>query len=95
MVMPASSHCRAQLKDSNFLRSLGCLSSYTMGMFFRWRSIAWIAPVIPVSAFILAFFIPESPTHLLAQEQDLEASEALKTLYGQDFNTESEVRETE
>ena len=66
-----------------------------MGMFFRWRCIAWVSPIFPVSAFILAYFIPESPTHLLAKEQEQKATEAMQALYGQDFNTKQEVREKE
>ncbi len=74
-----------------YFRCLGCLVSYTMGMFFRWKIIAAVAPVVPVLALIFSFFIPESPTFLLSRKRREDATKALRRLNSLRFNHEQEV----
>ena len=57
---PMLSHCLP-------VRCAGCLAVYALGFGLRWNQIALFAPVVPVAAFFVTFFIPESPVYLLSK----------------------------
>ena len=54
--------------SSSFLptfRCSGCLLTYSLGSQLNWKIIAMGATLVPFSAMIVAFFVPESPTFLV------------------------------
>ncbi len=53
------------IQNIYFDRCAGCLAIYALGFVLRWNTIAIFAPIVPISAFIVTFFIPESPVFLL------------------------------
>ena len=61
-------------------------------MFIRWKVIAMCAPVLPLLAFLLAVFVPDSPTYLISRQNNIKASLALKKMYGSQFNIEKQAR---
>ena len=63
-------------------RCLGCLVTYTLGFFLRWQQIAYVAPVVPLLAFLTGLFIPESPVFLVRKKRLPQAERALRRLYG-------------
>jgi len=62
-----------------------------MGMFIRWKTIAMCAPIFPILALVLSFFIPDSPTYLISRNMSIEASSAMKQLYGNQFNIKEQA----
>ena len=64
------------------LRCLGCLVTYTLGFFLRWRQIAYVAPIVPLLAFLSGILIPESPVFLVRKARLPQAERALRKLYG-------------
>lgn len=50
-----------------FFRCTGCLTIYALGFLLRWNQIAMFAPVVPIAAFVVTFFVPESPVFLLSK----------------------------
>lgn len=47
--------------------SMGILVVYGLGSFLDWRLVAWSGLVLPVLAFVLLIFTPESPTWLASK----------------------------
>ncbi len=76
-------------------RYLGCLLSFTFGMFIRWKTIAMCAPVLPALALLLSFCIPDSPTFLVSKNMNTEACSALQKLYGSQFEAKEQVNHLE
>ena len=72
-------------------RCLGCLLSYSLGLILRWHQIAILAPIVPFTAFIWIFFIPESPTFLLYQQKEVKSKKALLQLFGPQYDIDQEV----
>ena len=64
---------------------------FIMGMFIRWKIVAMCAPVLPIIALFLTFFIPDSPTYLVSRNLNAEASAALKRLFGAQFNIDEQA----
>jgi hypothetical protein len=48
-----------------FFRCGGCLLTYTLGSQLSWKVIAMGATLLPFTAIVVAFFVPESPTFLV------------------------------
>ena len=48
-----------------FFRCAGCLAVYALGFLLRWDTIAIYSPVLPAAAFVIGFFVPESPVFLM------------------------------
>lgn len=46
-------------------RCSGCLLTYTLGSQLNWKIIAMGATLVPFSAMVVAFFVPDSPAFLI------------------------------
>ncbi|XP_023343548.1 facilitated trehalose transporter Tret1 [Eurytemora carolleeae] len=73
------------------LRCTGCVLVYALGLFYRWKTIAYIGLVIPVLALISCILSPESPIYLVSKQQHKKAELSLKRLYGSEFKSRQEV----
>ena len=66
------------LKDA--ARYLGSIIVFIMGMFYRWKIIAYIGWIVPFVAGVWLFFCPESPVFLINKGNEEEALKVLKRL---------------
>ena len=64
----------------NVARYLGSIIVYFMGMFFRWKIIAYIGWTFPFVAGIWLCFCPESPVFLINKKKDGESHKVLQRL---------------
>merc|ERR1719334_1184547 len=73
------------------LRCTGTLLVYSLGLVFRWRDIAMVAPLVPLLAFLAALCVPESPVYLVTRGKVSEAEAGLKRMYGPQHDSLREV----
>lgn len=74
------------------LRSGGMILVYTLGAFMEWDTIAYLAPVVPLLAFLLLLRSPESPVHLVSVGKDDMAEKSLKSVHPEGFDTLAEMK---
>ena len=68
----------------------GILMAYVMGVFCKWRWLAFIGGVSPALLIILMFTMPETPRWYLGKERRSDALCALLWLRGPDADIEEE-----
>ncbi|KAF4519957.1 hypothetical protein B566_EDAN005456 [Ephemera danica] len=79
----AEPHIRGMIVGAPFVSySLGILLVYALGSVLAWRTVAAIATILPLSALLALFFLPESPHWLARVGRESEALEALTWLRG-------------
>lgn len=61
---------------------LGVLVQFVLGSFYHWRTLALMNCVVPVTAIILLFFVPESPHWLIMKNRFDAAKKAIAWLRG-------------
>jgi MFS family permease len=66
----------------SFCVILGVFIVFLLGLFFQWRTIALYSCVLPLSAFVLLFLVPESPHWLIRKNRLEEAKRNLAWLRG-------------
>ncbi|KAK0166526.1 hypothetical protein PV328_004938 [Microctonus aethiopoides] len=71
--------------------STGVLFEYTLGSIVTWKTCAAISTLIPVSALILMFIYPETPSFLIAKNKPEAAKKALTHFRGSADNLENEI----
>ncbi|XP_069700031.1 facilitated trehalose transporter Tret1-like isoform X2 [Periplaneta americana] len=69
---------------------LGFLAVTGVASFLQWRLVAWLAVIGPVTAFILTYFIPESPMWLVRHGRNEEAAIALERLWGRNHRDKAQ-----
>lgn len=70
--------------------TVGLLLAYVMGVFCKWRWLAFIGGVSPALLIILMFTMPETPRWSLGKNRRSEALRALCWLRGPDADIEEE-----
>lgn len=70
--------------------TVGLLLAYVMGVFCKWRWLAFIGAVSPALLVILMFTMPETPRWSLGKNRRSEALRALRWLRGPDADIEEE-----
>lgn len=71
--------------------SLGVLVQYTLGAFTSWKTLSIISASVPVLAFVLMLFMPETPNFLVTKNKPDQAMKSLAKLRGSTYNLEREV----
>lgn len=61
---------------------LGVLIQFLLGSFLHWRTVALVNCTIPITSFILLFFVPESPHWLIMKNRLLDARKSIAWLRG-------------
>ncbi|KAF5289440.1 hypothetical protein FQR65_LT11813 [Abscondita terminalis] len=85
-------HLRGMLSATSTLSVIiGVLLEFILGTIFNWRITALISSVFPLLAFIILFFIPESPHWLIMHNKIDRARRSLAWLRG--WTTEQHVEE--
>ena len=74
------------------LRSIGLIAIYSLGALFDWDHIAYFAPAVPLVAFFLLFFSPESPVHLVSIGDKIGAEKSLAKLNYKEYDTAAELK---
>lgn len=74
-------------------RSLGTVIVSTMGLFVRWKTIAWFCMGFPVLTAVACFLTPESPFYLVAKKREEEAEKSFSRLYGPKYPSVEKVKE--
>ncbi|XP_031344097.1 facilitated trehalose transporter Tret1-like isoform X2 [Photinus pyralis] len=76
-------HLRGMLSATTSLCCvIGVLIQFTLGTFLHWRTVAAISSAFPLLAFVLLFFIPESPHWLIMRGKKETAHKNLAWLRG-------------
>ena len=74
------------------LRSLGAITVYILGLFFRWWEIASLATIVPVLALMASLLLSdESPVYLVSRGKVEKAKNSISSVFGPEFNSEAEV----
>lgn len=60
--------------------AFGILLTYSLGVVFDWRTVAWCCNILPIAAMIALYFAPESPVWLVRKQLFDKAEESLKWL---------------
>ena len=60
----------------------GLLTQFLLGTFLKWRTVALVSAVVPVTSFILLFFVPESPYWLIIKNRPEDARKCIAWLRG-------------
>lgn len=71
--------------------SLGVLFQYTLGAVTTWKILSAISACVPVLAFALMLFMPETPNYLVSKNKPDQALKSLAKLRGSTYNLEKEV----
>lgn len=71
--------------------SLGVMFQYTLGAFINWNWLAGISALVPILAFVLMFFMPESPNYLVTHSKRDAAMKSLAKLRGSSYNLGKEI----
>lgn len=71
--------------------SFGVLFQYTLGAFASWQILAGVSSLIPLLAFTLMLFMPETPNFLISKSQPDKAVKSLAKLRGSTYNVQGEV----
>jgi hypothetical protein len=74
------------------VRSLGMILVYSLGAMFDWDHIALFAPIVPLLAFLLLFWSPESPVHLASIGQQEMAERSLRRILHRDIDPSPELK---
>ena len=64
--------------------SFGIFVIYTLGATLHWQTVAWLATILPILAFMSFTLMPESPVWLVRNDRVQEAGDALNWLRGTD-----------
>lgn len=76
-------HLRGMLSSTSSMSViLGITIQFFLGTFFPWRHVALINLIVPITAFTLLFFVPESPHWLIMKNRCEEAKESIAWLRG-------------
>src|SRR5699024_7350739 len=73
----------------------GILLVYITGAFLNWNALAGVAAIPPLIMTIFMFFMPETPSWLLAHNRRDDAEESLKRLRGPGSDTKQEMAQLE
>lgn len=76
-------HLRGMLSSTSTMSViLGVLIQFLLGSFLHWRTVALVNCIIPVTSFVLLFFVPESPHWLIMKNRLLDARKSIAWLRG-------------
>lgn len=88
--MPAIRGClSAMLK---VVGHVGVLFSYIAGSYLNWRQCAVVVAIAPTMLFVGTLFIPETPSYLVLNGRDEEATGSLKWLRGSHVDVRQELQ---
>ena len=71
--------------------SIGICLMYLFGYFFPWIVVSWIFVGMVVTQCIGLYFVPESPSWLMGQNNVDEATKSLKSLRGKEYDVSKEI----
>mgnify|MGYP005983589439 CR=1 FL=1 len=76
-------HLRGMLSSTSTMAVIvGVLSQLLLGTFLKWRIVAFFNCLVPVVAFVLLFFVPETPVWLITKGRFLDARKSIAWLRG-------------
>lgn len=71
--------------------STGVLIEYALGSMVTWNVCAAISGILPLTALLLMFFFPETPSYLISRSKPDEAKQALQKFRGSTYNVNQEM----
>jgi len=74
------------------LRCGGSVLMYSLALFFRWWEIASLCSVVPIMAFVVSMFVPESPVFLVNKGRLDEAVVNVSRTFGPEYDSLLEVK---
>ncbi|RZC34223.1 Sugar tr and/or MFS 1 domain containing protein [Asbolus verrucosus] len=76
-------HLRGMLSSTSTMAIiLGILSQFLLGTFFKWRLVSLLNCILPILAFTLLIFVPETPIWLITKNRYLDARKSIAWLRG-------------
>jgi len=71
--------------------STGVLIEYALGSMLTWKVCATISGIVPLTALLLMFLFPETPSYLLSRSKPEEAKKALQKFRGSTYDVNDEM----
>lgn len=71
--------------------STGVLIEYALGSIVTWNVCAAISGILPLTALLLMFFFPETPSYLISRSKPDQAEKALQRFRGSTYNVNREM----
>ncbi|XP_050460356.1 facilitated trehalose transporter Tret1-like isoform X2 [Cataglyphis hispanica] len=72
--------------------STGVLIEYALGSIVTWNVCAAISGILPLTALLLMFFFPETPSYLISRNKPDQAEKALQRFRGSTYNVNREMK---
>jgi len=71
--------------------STGVLIEYALGSMLTWKICATISGIVPLTALLLMFLFPETPSYLISRNKPEEAKKALQKFRGSTYDVNDEM----